>query len=216
MANSVNGKLLQFFVDHYKPGTVGVVGTQDLIGMAIREAQREITPDGELSLWSHCFVLGELRWDRRGPEGGATQSAYLFESDLKIKPFSPQIRNGAQENWIGKWCSTDVANAAVIDFGLTDDLANAVLATALQLVDEQVLYPIGELLGTWWSIITSRQWQENPLNDPHAMYCSSFVRYCYREAGRDFVAGGVSVSNTTPEDVAQSGIKAGAMVKYQG
>jgi len=216
MANTVNAKLLQFFADHYKPGVIGLVGTQDLIGVAIREAQRKITPDGKPSLWSHCFVLGELRWDRRGAGGGSTRSVYLFESDLKINPISPQIRNGAQENWIGKWCSAEVANAGVIDFGLTDDQANEVLAMALQLVDEQVLYPIGELLGTWWSIIAGRQWQENPLNDPHAMYCSSFVRYCYQAPGRDFVTAAVSISNTTPEDVAQAGIKAGAMLAYQG
>jgi hypothetical protein len=216
MANILNHKLLQFFADNYKPGAIGVVGTRDLIGLAIREAQRKVTPNGKASLWSHCFLLGELRWDRRGPQASKSQSVYLFESDLKVKPFSPQVRNGSQENWIGKWCFGEVANAAVIDFGLTDDQTKDVLATALQLVDEQVLYPIGELLGTWWSIIAGRQWQENPLDDPHAMYCSSFVRYCHAKAGRDFMGGAVSVSNTTPEDVAQAGIKAGAMVMYPG
>jgi len=216
MANGLNAKLLQFFGDHYKPGVIAVVGTRDLIGMAIREAQRKVTLDGKASLWSHCFLLGELRWDRRGPIASKSQSVYLFESDLKVKPFSPQVRNGAQENWVGKWCSGDVANAAIIDFGLTDDQTKDVLATALQLVDEQVLYPIGELLGTWWSIIAGRQWQENPLNDPHAMYCSSFVRNCYTKAGRDFMGKAISVSNTTPEDVAQAGMKAGAMVVYSG
>jgi uncharacterized protein YfaT (DUF1175 family) len=109
-----------------------------------------------------------------------------------------------------------VENAAVIDFGLTDDQANDVLATALQLVDEQVLYPIGELLGTWLSIIAGRQWRENPLDDPHATYCSSFVRYCHANAGRDFMGGAISISNTTPEDIAQAGVKAGAMVVYAG
>ena len=69
MANGLNDKLLQFFVDNYKPGAVGVVGTRDLIGLAIREAQRKVTPDGKASLWSHCFLLGELRWDRRGAPG---------------------------------------------------------------------------------------------------------------------------------------------------
>jgi hypothetical protein len=48
------------------------------------------------------------------------------------------------------------------------------------------------------------------------MYCSSFVRHCYREAGKDFMAAAVSVSNTTPEDIAQAGKKVGAMVTYPG
>jgi hypothetical protein len=37
------------------------------------------------------------------------------------------------------------------------------------------------------------------------------MRYCYKEGGKDFIGAGISVSNTTPEDIAQAGIKAGAM-----
>ncbi len=50
---------------------------------------------------------------------------------------------------------------------------------------------------------------------PHAMYCSAFVRYCYREAGKDFIGPEVSVSITTPEDIAQAGIKAGTIEIYR-
>jgi hypothetical protein len=78
-------------------------------------------------------------------------------------------------------------------------------------VDEQVLYPIHELLGTWWAIITKKEWLENPVDDPHAMYCSAFVSYCYKKAGVDFLGPQVSVSNTTPEHIAQAGIKAGTI-----
>jgi len=46
------------------------------------------------------------------------------------------------------------------------------------------------------------------------MYGSAFVRYCYREAGRDFLGSEISVSNTTPEDIAQAGIKTGAIKIY--
>jgi len=198
----VREDLFQFFNNHYRPAVMGIVGTKDTIGRAIREAQRAVTPNGKASLWSHCFILGDMRLDRRAPDGGLTRSLYLFESDLKVNAFKPQLRNGAQENWIGKWCKEEVENAAVIDIGLSDEERDKVLGTALQLVDEQVLYPIQELLGTWWSIITNQEWKENPLNDRHAMYCSAFVRHCYREAGRDFLDASVSVSNTTPEHIA--------------
>ena len=211
----MNGKLLEFFTTHYKPGIVGIVGTRGTIGMAIREAQKAVTTDGKASLWSHCFILGDLRLDRRGPGGTKSKSPYLFESDLKVNLFKPQLRNGAQENWIGKWCREEVENAAVIDFGLSEDQRENILATALQLVDEQVLYPIHELLGTWWTIIMKKRWIENPVDDPHAMYCSAFTRYCYKEAGEDFIGFRISVSNTTPEDVAQAGIKAGSIIIYK-
>jgi hypothetical protein len=212
---NLNTNLLEFFTEHYKPGIICLVGTRDAIGRAIREAQREMTGDGKASLWSHCFIFGELRLDRRGPEGTKNKSPYIFESDLEVNLFKPQLRNGAQENWIGKWCKKTVENAAVIDFGLSEDQRDDVLATALQLIDEQVLYPIQELLGTWLAIVTKKQWLPNPLDDPHAMYCSAFVRYCYKEAGRDFLAQEVSVSNTMPADIAQAGIKAGRIKIYE-
>ena len=210
-----NPKLLKFFTDQFKPGNVGLIGTGDFIGKAIREAQRKLTPDGKASQWSHAFILGDLRWDRRGPKQARTQSPYLFESDLKVNLLKPQLRNGAQENWVGKWCSPDVETAAVIDFGLTDPERDDVRASALQLVEEQVLYPVQGLLGTWWAIVTDRQWQKNPLEDPHAMYCSSFVRYCYQEADRDFMGSAVALSNTAPEHIAQAGQKTGAMTVFK-
>ena len=211
----MNPNLLEFFTNHYKPGTIGLVGTKDVIGLAIREAQRNVTTDAKASLWSHCFIFGELRLDRRGFGGALSKSPYIFESDLHVNLLKPQLRNGAQENWIGKWCKETVENAAVIDFGLSEVVKDNVLATALQLVDEQVLYPIQELLGTWLIMITKKQWIPNPFDDPHAMYCSAFVRYCYKEAGRDFLGKEISISNTTPEDIAQAGIKAGKIAIYK-
>ena len=207
--------LLQFFTECYTPAAIGLVGAKNEIGTAIREAQSAVTVDGKASLWSHCFILGDLRLDRRGPGGTTMKSPYLFESDLKVRPFKPQLRNGVQENWIGKWCNKDVENAAVIDFGLCREEKDKILATALQLVDEQVRYPIQELLGTWWAIIVGKRWMPNPLDDPHAVYCSSFVRLCYREAEKDFLDDRIDVSNTTPEDIAQAGIRAKVMRFYE-
>jgi hypothetical protein len=212
-----NADLLKFFSDHFKPGLIGLVGTRDMIGIAIREAQRSMTKDGSRSLWSHAFILSDLRFDRRGPQRAVTRTPYLFESDLRVQVDQPQIKNGAQENWVGKWCKDSVENAAIIDFQLSPEQTQLVLATALQLVDEQesALYPVKELIGTWIAIITRKKWLPNPLDDPRAMYCSSFVRHCYRESGRDFLDATVSVSNTTPEDIARSGLAAGALVMFK-
>ena len=211
----LNPRLLRFFTENYKPGIIGIVGSKGTIGMAIREAQKAVTTDGEASLWSHGFIFGDLRLDRRGEGGAKSKSPYIFESDLKVNVFKPQLRNGAQENWIGKYCREKVENAAVIDFGLLESQRDDILSTALQLVDEQVLYPIQELLGTWWAIITKKEWRPNPVDDSHAMYCSAFVRYCYKEAGADFLDRNVSISNTTPEHIAQAGIETGKLVLYK-
>ena len=108
----LNIKLLEFFATNYKPGIIGIIGTKGTIGMAIREAQKGVTTDGEASLWSHCFILGDLRLDRRGSGGAKSKSPYIFESDLKVNVFKPQLRNGAQENWIGKYCREKVEKEA--------------------------------------------------------------------------------------------------------
>lgn len=207
----LNQNLLDFFSTNYRPALVALIGTSDPIGLAIREAQCLITTDGNASLWSHCFILGDLRLDRRGAGNSITKSPYIFESDLKVNLFQPQVRNGAQENWVGKWCTKKVDHAALIDFGLSDEGKDAVLGTALQLIDEQTLYPIQELLGTWWAIIAGKQWLPNPLNDPHAMYCSAFVRHCYQQAAIDFLGNEIHVSNTAPENIAQAGVRADVM-----
>ena len=210
----LNESLLNFFMDNYRPASIGLVGTRDPVGLAIRQSLRALREDGKPSSWSHCFLLGDLRWDRRGPQRGKSRSLYIFESDIQISLYYPQLRNGAQESWVGKWCTERVENAAVVDFELTEAEREDVLSFALQLVDEQAYYPLQELIGTWWSIISKRQWQPNWLDDPHALYCSAFVRHCYREAGKDFGGAEVSLSNTTPEDIAQRGIESGKLLRF--
>jgi len=55
--------------------------------LGIREAQRGVTTDGEASLWSYCFILGELRFDRKGTGGKKSKCPYLFESDLNLRAY---------------------------------------------------------------------------------------------------------------------------------
>jgi len=195
--------LLSFFTTNYGRGSVALVGTSDSIGEAIRIAQRELTLNGKPLLWSHAFILGEIRPDRRAPDL-QHRSPYLFESDLHIDPVHVQLRNGAQENWIGKWCQDHVEHAAILDLTLTGPEQDVVLGTALQLCDEQMEYPVLELLGTWIAIITGHVWVPNPFNDPHQIYCSAFARYCCQQAGRDFLGGNIDLSNTAPEHIGQA------------
>jgi hypothetical protein len=214
-ANRLDPEMVRFFSRHYRPAAIGLVGTSDPVGRAIREAQKNITSDGGPSLWSHCFVLGDIRTDRRGPDRSLSRSVYILESDLHADRSGLQLRNGAQENWVGKWCIERAEHAAVMHFRTTARQRRLVVATALQLAGEQLLYPVAELLGTWLAITRHRQWQASPLFSPHALYCSSFVRHCYREAGCDFFAADVALSNTAAENVARAGIESGTLVRLR-
>ena len=200
--------MLDFFCMNYRPGVIGLVGTTDMLGRAIRRFQRSLGQDGKPSWWSHCFVMGEWRLDRRGVEGAIARSLYIFESAIDFDRRGRFIHGGAQESWIGKWCRAENDHAAIIDWDLTLTERDTVFATALQLADEHVTYPLQELIGTWLAIIRKRQALENPFDDPHAMYCSSFIRHCYRAAGRDFLSDKISESNTTPEHIAAAGARA--------
>ncbi len=207
----LNQELLDFFTAGFKPGLIGLVGATDPVSRAIREAQKPLTTDGKPSFWSHCFVLGELRPDLHGPGRTLHKSPYIFESDISGDAAHLRLHDGAQENWVGKWCRNLVDRAAIIDFRPSRKQRELIFATALQLVNEQLLYPVGGLVGTWLAIATRKQWLPNPYRDQHAMFCSTFVRHCYKEAGCDFIKTRVSMYNTTPEDIARAGIAAGSL-----
>jgi len=191
-----NKDLLAFFLRHFRPGRIGLVGTDDFIGEAIREAQRTLTLDGRDSKWSHAFLMGERRVDG---------NFYIFESDLEPDFERPQVKNGAQESPLAKWTVEEVKYAAVLDMGIEDDAIPALLSTALTFVHErEIAYSISQLVGTWLQIIRAQIWRPNPFEDMKALYCSSFVRYCYQSIGRDIVGQDIHLSNTAPEHLWQS------------
>lgn len=200
----LNPELIKFFVDHYKPGVIGMIGTNDSIGNSIRRGQRRLN-DGQPSWWSHCFIMGRKRLDFRCTGDTPVESIYLFESDIKLNIEKMQIRNGAQENWLGKWCTTNVEHAAIIDFDLNLFQEQTVLAYALQMISDDVMYPIGGLFNTWVAIQLHKLGFKNPLAGIHALYCSSYARKCYQLAGADFLGLDIDLWNTTPEHVANAG-----------
>lgn len=209
--NGLDRKLLAGLEKEYSRGAMVLVGTNDLVGRAIRAGQRELTADGEPSRWSHSFLFGDRRLTLTPGGRQARPAAYIFESDLQVDLEHARVRNGAQENWLGKWCLKTVEHCAVIDLGLSEEQADRVLATALHLVDRQMQYPVQDLVGTWLAIIRSKLWQSNPLKSRNAMYCSAYARHCYRAADADFVSRRVSLSNTAPEHLARAAEKRGRL-----
>jgi len=204
IGGDVNAELYEWLCGHYQRGRVVVCGDATLVGKAVRFGQRGLTADGRDSRWSHTFIMGDVRPDRRALAGQVTRSPYLFESDFAMNPRKKQLKSGAQESWLGKWCHTQVTHVAVLDLEPDDETADAVCATALQLVDEQMRYPLAGILDTWWAIVRGKTWKANPKHSRNAMYCSAFVRFCWQQAGRDFVSPDIALSNTAPEHIAQA------------
>jgi hypothetical protein len=66
------------------------------------------------------------------------------------------------------------------------------------------VYPIGELFGTLWAIITRRLNKKNIFDDRYAVQCATFARLCYNAIGRDILGPAIDESNSSPEKIFQS------------
>jgi hypothetical protein len=170
------------------------VGGPELINRLIERAQRHLNADHTWSQWSHAFLFQGRRHDGHH---------WVIESDLDIK--SKHIRLGVQENRIEKYCNDQTTTAvAILDFGLTPEQEQRILAGALQLVSEGTRYSLREIAGTMWAM-RHPKWQprENLLSRERAFYCSAFVRHVFTQAGME-LACDVAVKNTAPEHIART------------
>jgi len=180
------------FLARAKPGVVGLAGGAHFIDRTIRKVQRRWRGDTARSLYSHAFICSGVRADGQH---------WLLESDLELR--HKQIRLGVQENRAAKYFSaTDYPNLALLDFNLSADQTTAVMSSALDLLAGSATYSLRELLGTLIALqrptLRSR---DNLLSREGAVFCSAMVQHCFKPIAIAF-ASGVSIKNTTPEDIA--------------
>jgi hypothetical protein len=197
----MNAQLLSFFRANYAPGRVCIVGANEPVGWLIRNGQSKITPDKKPSKWSHTFIMGEQRDDGRN-DG----SIYIYESDLHVSVAEWQVINGPQESRLVKWCNDTIEHAGVLGLNTTPIEQKTILRKALELTsDEKMKYPVAELFGTFWAIITNRLSKKNIFDDKYAVQCSTFVRMCYQAIGKEILTGSpTDITNTSPEKIYQS------------
>jgi hypothetical protein len=197
----MNTDLAAFFVQHYAPGRVGLVGATDAVGTLIRGGQKHLTSDGRPSRWSHAFVLGERRDD-----GRTDGSIYIYESDLQVSVTDWQVKNGVMESRLVKWCRDDIEHACVLGMAVSEEKCSQLLRQALEYAydDRRLRYPVGELFGTLWAIITRRLSKRNIFDDRYALQCSTFVRMCYQQIDADPLTTDVDLSHTSPEALYRS------------
>ncbi len=197
----MNKTVLDFFRQYYAPGRVCLIGSANPIYKLIREGQSRLTKDGKPSRYNHTFLMGTLREDGWG-DGGI----YIYESDLHISVKEWEVRNGVMESRIVKWCLDDLEYAAVLGIELAQEQTKVLLQKALGYAydDQHLIYPVGELFGTLWAIITDKLSKKNVFDDEHAVQCATFVRMCYRDIGKELILTGTHPTNTSPEEISQS------------
>jgi hypothetical protein len=193
----VEGLSNRDFLEKYAaPGRVGLVGGPELINRLIMRAQRHLDEKNEWSRWSHAFLFQGKRRDGHH---------WVVESDLDIK--HKHIRLGVQENRIAKYFDDErCTSIAILDFGLTPEQEESVVAGALELVAGGIRYSLREIAGTVWAMRHPR-WvpRENLLIQEKAFYCSSFVRHVFGQAGVNLIAG-VAEKNTAPEHIIRTAV----------
>jgi hypothetical protein len=197
----MNTHVQEFFQRHYAPGRIGLIGSTEPLYRLIREGQRNMTVDGSPSMFNHAFLMGRQR-----PDGRDDGSIYVFESDIQLSITDWELRNGVMESRLAKLCRDDLDHAAVLGLDLTEEEVERLLQHALRLAydENRLRYPVVGLLGTLVASLTDRLKQKNIFDNDHAVQCATFVRVCYQHIGRDFIARGSHLTNTSPEEIWRS------------
>jgi len=192
---------LEFFNTHPAVGSVCLIGANDAIGRLVRAGQAALTPNGQPSLWSHSFLMGERRGD-----GRSDGSLYMFESDLQVSVKNWEVQNGAMESRLAKWCGDPTEHACVLGMNLSAAESGQVVTKALEYAyaENHLRYAVGELFGSLWAILTRQLNKKNVFDEKYAVQCATFVRMCYQAIGRDPLTGTIDLTHTSPEKLYQS------------
>lgn len=187
----------EFLEQFALPGRVGLCGGDSLVDRGIARAERHATPDGQWSRWTHAFVFGERRSDGH---------IWIIESDMQV--LRGHVQFGVQENRTTKYHDEKLySSLAILDFQLSPELVNRVLAEGLELVSSRTRYSLREILGILIALrhptLRSRA---NLLDRDNAFFCSALVRHLFSRANLDLTPG-LDVKHTAPEDLFRSPVR---------
>ena len=186
----------QFLEQYAAAGRIGLSGGPTLVDKAICRAERLLDQSKQWGSWSHAFLF-------QGPRRDGHH--WLIESDLQVH--HKHIQLGVQENRVSKYFDEDLySNLAVLDFGLNETQVSILVREALDLVANRAKYSLRELLGTLIALKRPElRGRNNLLARDSSLYCSAFVQFLFHKMGLD-IAPGVDGKNTTPEDIARTGL----------
>jgi hypothetical protein len=186
----------EFLELHAQPGRIGLSGGITFVDKAICRAERHLDEREHWGAWSHAFLFEGQRLDGHH---------WVIESDLQVH--RKHIQLGVQENRISKYFDEELyTNLAVLDLGLTEEQVACLLREGLELVANRARYSLRELFGTLIALQRPElRGRHNLLARESSMFCSALVQHLFRKAGLD-LAPGVDLKNTTPEDIARTGL----------
>ena len=170
--------------EHDGLGLIGLVGSSDLPGVALRRAQSILRWDRRPSLWSHAFLLtggGELR-----------EVALYSRAGHFPEPADNAITPATLAHYAGD------PNIALLAVKMDEDEAKRVTARATETPNlERLRYDLFETLGFWQAYLWTRG-TPNPLEQGVPNHSSAMVEYCFEEIQLDLTPG-ANDRNSAPE-----------------
>jgi hypothetical protein len=162
---------------------IGLVGSGDLPGVALRRAQSVLRWDRRPSLWSHAFLI---------VEDGIREVTVHSRAGHFPEPAENAITPATLEHY------AEDPNVAVLKIRTTDEEARSIQARATTEPNlERLRYDLFEALGFWQAYLWTRG-TPNPLEQGVPNHSSSMVEYCFEEIQLDLTPG-ANDRNSAPE-----------------
>src|SRR3954454_2399380 len=192
IADETHANNLEFFeaaIEELGGGTalIGLVGSCDLPGVALRRAQAIWRGARGRSLWSHAFLC---------VGGGAIREVTLHS---RAGHFPEPADNAITEATLEHYGNAKLdPNLALLSVRMTAEEADAVTARATDTPNlERLRYDLFEPLAFWQAYLWTRG-TPNPLEQGVPNHSSAMVEYCFEEIQLDLTPG-ANDRNSAPE-----------------
>lgn len=175
---------------------IGLIGSCDLPGVALRQAQSVLRWDMRPSLWSHAFLIADKITDLA--QGGEAKTLGV-SLHPRTSEFPRPENNGVSEGRLKLYKNSKLdANAALFVVKMTKDEVQTVAARAADPNRDRQRYNLWESLGVWQGFLWSFGQRPNPLREGFPIPAASFVEYCFEGLSLDLTPG-ASERNSAPE-----------------
>lgn len=189
--------------------TIGMVGSRDIPGVTLRQAQRVLRWDRKPSFWSHAFLLGR-DWDGREP----VSRLPIIEVPLfpRNGRFPDPAQNGVtSQTTLGAYSDAKVdANVALLTVcrggSKADQRMTRLGSEELDALRQRAEMPnfdrqrfdLWDQLGIWQQYLWSDATMDNPLMAGHPIPATALVEMVFEAIGLDLVPN-ASARNSAPE-----------------
>ncbi len=177
---------------------IGLVGSRDLPGVALRQAQAVLRWDMRPSLWSDAFIVKPADDVNASVEGATIWGVPLHS---RLPNFPRPERNGVSKGTLSLYAdSTLHANVAILAVNIREGNEKKVLERLEDPNRDRGRYNFWDSLGVWQGYLWSFGTRPNPLRDGWPIPSSSFVEYCFEAIGLDMTPG-ANERNSAPEHI---------------